>query len=105
MSPLFPTAGSLEPVLEGLQRGDLKALATAWRNGLSAPARRLCPSVQQVESLQLEAGAMGTLLCGSGPTVLGLYCGAKEAARAAAQLRDQGLWAEAVRSYQPAEDE
>ncbi len=59
-------------------------------NDLAAAARRLCPSIDAALSDARAAGAAHVLVCGSGPTVIGVFSGAKaedEAKLAAEELR------------------
>jgi 4-diphosphocytidyl-2-C-methyl-D-erythritol kinase len=43
------------------------------RNDLEAAARRLCPAIDEALSDARRAGAEQALVCGSGPTVIGLF--------------------------------
>jgi 4-diphosphocytidyl-2-C-methyl-D-erythritol kinase len=43
------------------------------RNDLEAAARRLCPAIDEALADARSAGAELALVCGSGPTVIGLF--------------------------------
>ncbi len=68
-------------------------------NDLAAAALSLQPSVAAALSRASEAGATHAMVCGSGPTVIGLFEDAAEAARAAAALRSGGVDARAARPF------
>lgn len=81
--PRFPAR--IEEV-GGLLRNDLEAV-TVTRH----------PEIAGIKERLLEAGALGALMSGSGPTVFGVFAGPAEAATAAAQLAlDTGWWTAAV---------
>jgi 4-diphosphocytidyl-2-C-methyl-D-erythritol kinase len=94
----IPTIGSIEPIIRALNQGDWTVLVRIWRNGLYAPALRLCPSIAEVGRHLMEAGALGALLAGSGPTMIGLFANPKLVKKAGESLRRMGLWAQVVTS-------
>ena len=59
-------------------------------NDLEPAALSLCPSIAGALSLARELGADHALLCGSGPTVAGVFLGADGPARAAAAAAAAG---------------
>lgn len=58
------------PVREALARGDVGWLATALHNDLQEPALDLRPDLRRTFDDGRDAGALATILSGSGPTVL-----------------------------------
>ena len=56
-------------------------------NDLAPAARTLCPSIDAALAAALQAGAEHAIVCGSGPTVAGLFWGSDAAARAAVACR------------------
>jgi 4-diphosphocytidyl-2-C-methyl-D-erythritol kinase len=68
-------------------------------NDLEAAALSLEPSVAAALSRASEAGARQAMVCGSGPTVIGLFDEPGEAARAAGALRSAGVDARAARPF------
>jgi 4-diphosphocytidyl-2-C-methyl-D-erythritol kinase len=77
--------------LDGQRRELVRALGPGARlpeallvNDLQRAAVSLCPPVLPALDAALEAGADHALVCGSGPTVAGLYWGPRAADRAAA---------------------
>jgi 4-diphosphocytidyl-2-C-methyl-D-erythritol kinase len=59
-------------VIEAAKAGDVEGLANLVFNDLERPVARRHPEVVEATRTLLEAGALGALMCGSGPTVAGL---------------------------------
>jgi 4-diphosphocytidyl-2-C-methyl-D-erythritol kinase len=60
------------PVTEAARDGNVDALSSLLFNDLERPVAARHPEVIESTRILLEAGAVGTILCGSGPTVAGL---------------------------------
>jgi 4-diphosphocytidyl-2-C-methyl-D-erythritol kinase len=60
------------PMRLALGQGDVVAVAALVHNDLEPPAFRLRPGLAQLKSAMLEAGALGVVMSGSGPTMVGL---------------------------------
>jgi 4-diphosphocytidyl-2-C-methyl-D-erythritol kinase len=67
-------------------------------NDLEAAAAALHPEVLRLKERVLSEGAQGVLMTGSGSAVFGVWPNPEAAHRAAAALRQRGLWAEAVQT-------
>jgi 4-diphosphocytidyl-2-C-methyl-D-erythritol kinase len=74
------------PVLEAAARGDLDALATLAFNDLQGPVFRRHPHLEEARMELLRAGALAAILCGSGPTLVGLVRTRQHAAHVARGL-------------------
>ena len=83
-----PSEVEPDAVLAGL-RGDSEALGAALHNDLEAGAFALRPELAESKSALLDAGALGAVLSGSGPTLLGLCTDEVHAERVAARVRHQ----------------
>jgi len=83
-----PTPSSPDEMLQALRSGDLMALAGALRNDLEPAAIALRPALAARRQAMLEAGALGVLVSGSGPTLLGLARDAAHARRIAAEVAE-----------------
>ncbi len=83
-SPPLPT---LPQILAALERRDLLALARSLRNDLEQPVLAEHPLVGKLRQALLEAGALGSLMSGSGPTVFGIMASLEGAAQARDSLR------------------
>jgi len=77
----------------------LDPLAMIGVNDLAAAAQSLEPSIASALVLARDAGATTAMVCGSGPTAIGLFEDPRAAAGAAAKLRADGVDAHAARPY------
>jgi 4-diphosphocytidyl-2-C-methyl-D-erythritol kinase len=76
-----------DALLEAMRGGDLDLAGTLLMNDLEAPVRSRVPDVAEVRRQILDAGALGAVMSGSGPTVAGL---ARDAAQAEQLARAVG---------------
>jgi 4-diphosphocytidyl-2-C-methyl-D-erythritol kinase len=81
-----------ERAIAALRRGPPSALAAALSNDLQAPALALRPALRQALRAAEDAGAVGALVSGSGPTVAALAEDAEGALRLAAALAGAGVF-------------
>ncbi len=81
--------GTVDPdaVLAAVAHGDLNALGAGLHNDLEHAAFRLRPRLVQAKERLLAAGALGAVLSGSGPTLLGLTASRVLAERLADEVR------------------
>lgn len=77
-----------DAVLRGLRTGDPVELGQALHNDLQSAAFHLRPELREARRNLLEAGALGAVLSGSGPTLLALAPDRREAERIAGRVRD-----------------
>jgi len=88
---------SVDPaVLRALRSGDAAALGTAIRNDLQLAAVHLRPDLAVLLDEGLDAGALGGLVSGSGPTTAFLAADSEHAKRIAEQLAARGHEVHAV---------
>lgn len=73
-----------------LREKNLPKIAGSLFNSLQPAALHLMPEIGEIQKSLLEAGALGTLVSGSGPTVFGVAENRKAAERIAAQLAGDG---------------
>jgi 4-diphosphocytidyl-2-C-methyl-D-erythritol kinase len=78
-----------DAVLQALRTGDAEALGAALHNDLEVAACHLRPELAEHRDALLDAGALGAIVSGSGPTMVGLAASAQEAARLAEHVRDR----------------
>ncbi|HWC32054.1 MAG TPA: 4-(cytidine 5'-diphospho)-2-C-methyl-D-erythritol kinase [Actinomycetota bacterium] len=71
------------PLLEAMRSGDLDAVAGYLFNDLEAPVAERHAEVARRRQALLEAGAIGAIMCGSGPSVAGLALDGTDAERIA----------------------
>lgn len=70
----------------------LDSVTMVLHNDLEEVTLRQHPEIGQVKRRLAALGAAGTLMSGSGSTVFGVFAGKAEAAKAAAQLRQEPGW-------------
>jgi 4-diphosphocytidyl-2-C-methyl-D-erythritol kinase len=75
---------------------DRESITELLVNDLESAAAQIHPEVLSLKARLLEEGARGALMTGSGSAVFGVFIDVEQAQRAAASLRTQGLWAQAV---------
>lgn len=67
-----PTRAEPDLVLQALRTGDAEALGATLRNDLEQAAFRLRPGLERDRQRLLDAGALGAVVSGSGPTLVAL---------------------------------
>ena len=63
----------IDGLINGLEKGDLRKIATAMGNVLEQVTIPLHPEIQVIKQEMLESGALGAMMSGSGPTVFGIF--------------------------------
>lgn len=76
-------------MIQALHSGDFEQIATALYNDLEPAAQRLLPDIAAVQETMRNAGALGCLVAGSGPTVFGLATDEAHAEAIAAACQQQ----------------
>ncbi|WP_159797220.1 4-(cytidine 5'-diphospho)-2-C-methyl-D-erythritol kinase [Puerhibacterium puerhi] len=79
------------PLMQALRAGDAVALGAALHNDLQEPALSLRPALRRTLDVALEAGALGALVSGSGPTVAALARSRQHALAIAATWTAEGV--------------
>ncbi|MFZ5646212.1 MAG: 4-(cytidine 5'-diphospho)-2-C-methyl-D-erythritol kinase [Bacillota bacterium] len=82
-----PDAGVL---IRALDKRDVAAVARLMYNALERVTVSLHPEINDIKESLVAAGAIGSMMSGSGPTVFGLCPGPEEAALVASRLRLPG---------------
>ncbi len=77
-----------DAVLQALRTGDPEALGAALYNDLEIAAIHLRPEIAAGREAMLDAGCLGAIVTGSGPTVVGLAPDQLSAQRVAAAVAD-----------------
>jgi 4-diphosphocytidyl-2-C-methyl-D-erythritol kinase len=67
-----PTGPGPDPLLDAVAAGDASVVGPLLFNDLEAPVTARHPEVGRARDALLAAGALGAVMCGSGPTVAGL---------------------------------
>ncbi len=84
-----PSTTTPDRVLQALRHNDPEALAAALHNDLEVAAFHLRPALGEASAAMLGAGALRTLVSGSGPTLLALAADARHADRIATAVADR----------------
>lgn len=74
-----------------LETGDLEKLCACMGNVLESVTVPVCPEISVIKKTMLSAGAAGSMMSGSGPTVFGLFREMGQAQEAADLIREQNL--------------
>jgi 4-diphosphocytidyl-2-C-methyl-D-erythritol kinase len=74
-----------------LKKGNVEEIVSNFFNGLEAAAFHLRPDVKRVKERLLEAGALGSLVSGSGPTVFAVTATSQEAETIGEKFRSEGF--------------
>ncbi len=83
-----PEPTNPDAVLQALRTGDLEALSASLHNDLEPAAVALRPALAARREAMIRAGALATLVSGSGPTMLALARDKVDARRLAAAVED-----------------
>ena len=94
--------GPPDALLAALAAGDPTGVGLVLANDLQPAAFALRPDLRRTYDLGLEAGALGALVSGSGPTCAFLCADAEDAAHLAAVLRMEGVCRDAIVTSGPA---
>ena len=78
-----------DAVVQALRSADPEALGAALHNDLEPAAFALRPGLADGKRALRDAGALGSVLSGSGPTLLGLAATAEDAAQIAERVRGE----------------
>jgi 4-diphosphocytidyl-2-C-methyl-D-erythritol kinase len=97
-----PTPQLSNELMGALRAGDPLRLGQALSNDLQAPALALFPALRKTLAAGREAGALGALVSGSGPTCLFLARDAEHATDLAVQLSGAGVCRMVARATGPA---
>ncbi len=90
-----------EAVMSALRSADVRALGRALENDLQAPALALKPNLRRTLEAGIEAGALGALVSGSGPTCVFLVRDDDHGLDVQIALTASGLAHDAVRAHGP----
>lgn len=93
-----PSSATPDEVLQALRTDDPEALAAALHNDLEVAAFHIRPSLREASAAMVEAGALGAVVSGSGPTLVALAGNAHHAREVAAGVAGCFDRVEVVRS-------
>ncbi|MBO4825186.1 MAG: 4-(cytidine 5'-diphospho)-2-C-methyl-D-erythritol kinase [Lachnospiraceae bacterium] len=85
-APFHP---DVDGMLKAIGEYDALAIPGLLGNSLETVTAALHPIIKEIEASMMEAGALNSIMSGSGPTVFGLFNSVKEADDAAAKLKEK----------------
>lgn len=77
---------------------DINGIADRMYNSFDDIACQKCPEINEIKQKMLDLGALGSMLCGSGSAVFGIFADRSRSKLAADALRSDGYFAEACES-------
>ncbi|MCR5356451.1 MAG: 4-(cytidine 5'-diphospho)-2-C-methyl-D-erythritol kinase [Lachnospiraceae bacterium] len=81
----------VDAMIKAVENGDINLIADNLGNSLEGVTVKEHPVIGSIKEEMLKAGALGSLMSGSGPTVFGLFNDREEAQYAAGIIKDTGL--------------
>lgn len=96
-----PESAVPDALLAALRAGDAQALGDALSNDLTEAALSLRPELEDTLSIGIEAGALGAILSGSGPTAMFLAADEQQSLDIAFALSSASGCADVVQSRGP----
>ena len=79
----------VDVMLGAIEEGDLKGVCSALFNSFDRAAFEKAPELGELRKQLEDAGSMGTVLCGSGPTLLGIFPGVEQAEAGVQRVRQE----------------
>lgn len=81
----------IDGLLEGLEQGSLKKVASCMGNVLEDVTIPMHPVIAEIKQVMKENGALNAMMSGSGPTVFGLFENKMAARKAQRIIREKAL--------------
>ena len=81
----------IDGIIAGLEKGDVRAVASSMGNVLEGVTIPMHPVIAEIKKEMTDAGALGAMMSGSGPTVFGLFDNRAAAKAAQRRIREKAL--------------
>ena len=81
----------IDGIMEGLEQHDLRKIAECMGNVLEDVTIPMHPVIREIKQEMTDAGALGAMMSGSGPTVFGLFESRAAAREAQRRIREKSL--------------
>ena len=81
----------IDRIIKGLEQQDLRKIAGAMGNVLEDVTIPMHPVIARIKQEMIDAGALGAMMSGSGPTVFGLFASRSAAREAQKRIREKAL--------------
>ena len=99
----LPYHPDIDGMMESIRQGNLNGVADRLSNVLETVTEKKYPIISQIKAAMMDAGALNSLMSGSGPTVFGIYEDKDTAMKALNKIQDIEMVKNAyvVEPYQP----
>lgn len=99
----LPYHPDIDGMIEAIKQDDLSGVTDRLSNVLETVTEKKYPIISQIKKAMVEAGALNSLMSGSGPTVFGIYEDQDTAMKALDKIQDIEMVKNAyvVEPYQP----
>lgn len=91
-------------MVEAIRTGNVAGIVENLANALEPVTAKMHPEIMEIKEKLMEAGAMGALMSGSGPTVFGLTPDLASARKVAARYKKSGEQVLVTGTYNPEPD-
>lgn len=81
----------IDGMIQAIRDGDLEGITSRFGNVLESVTIPDYPVIKEIKEVMLNAGAMNSLMSGSGPTVFGVFKEEAVAKKVAEQIREKSL--------------
>lgn len=81
----------IDGILKGLETADIRQVTSCMGNVLEQVMIPKYPVIGEIKKTMLEAGALGAMMSGSGPTVFGIFDSRSTARKAAMKIHSRSL--------------
>ena len=81
----------VDSMTEAIEKGNIKDVAGLLGNSLEGVTAKEYPIINEIKTMMLGNGALGSLMSGSGPTVFGIYDDMGSAKRTERMIREKGI--------------
>ncbi len=78
-----------DSMINAIMNKDIRAVAAGLSNVLEKASIPMCPVIGDIKKGLIDAGAIGALMSGSGPTVYGIFDNKKKAVAAADKIKNE----------------
>lgn len=99
----LPYHPDIDGMMESIRQGNLNGVADRLSNVLETVTEKKYPIISQIKAAMMDAGALNSLMSGSGPTVFGIYADKDTAMKALNKIQGIEMVKNAyvVEPYQP----
>ena len=81
----------IDGIIRGLEHADIREVAASMGNVLEDVTIEMHPVIDEIKHEMMDAGALGAMMSGSGPTVFGLFENRAAAREAQRRIREKAL--------------